>query len=1823
MGISLSYFILWLGLGLSFPARAALSINCILLQIRILHCFTRVKDFGLIIVALLRIASQVLAFLCVWLVLTIGFTGLFYGHFHNMYPSYDTWRETFITLILAALGDFEYDFNGGWWGPIILTTYIVFSGVSLLSCLIAVMTEVFERVQDHEDQEYSLIFAKEVVRLKWNEDSSLGALPAPLNIFSVAMFPLKFLQEMVSCNKGDDLNNDAGRKAELVVFIFGFKVVMFLPITMFIFLGTTIDFVKIHFGNILPSVQIAARCSWACQFPLMTYCGVHSVKDTDALANNNTESDQAPEKCACTEGTKKRALRISLRILYSLFIFPIVFGLMYFHLLVSPVLAFVTAILMSIPQTFWVFTTTFMSYREDFDEFEDGKRANENGQSKDPHWFFTRSSIREVEKRVEAQRLFKEKESKSLVELFGHEKQTFSIDEWVEAKVMSDEGEEKVMTTKVALPPRPKLLKKAGGDCLVPEVVTDWESNDKVKPLIIATKIRKRLEGKNAENPISESEKKGIEKFFIDVYGENHSDLFDTAKDGVFGKIPRAYLLATELEIYLETDHMASIELIEKRIKHISKPFTEDKLDRNRQKKMKAAGKTTGAMHHCCLPPLQPPKNAESAPLSGGGEGESGNGGDMARTTRPRAASAAEVQREDHIWDQELSSTVFRLIYFSISMTPDCNPLRFLNKISLAIKNVKDDYEGFPQAIDKMDSLLEKIQTRLVKGLSLQARMIQSMDESRLQQMLTEGAPTCIEIALDAENKSFLSHPNVERVVHREFIGELFDGLEATGSFFGGKIKSFFQNEDLVASNDIVYRHVSAKDDLRIFDTPVPIAGQDGLVKAKQVKIVHNNHEVFEDVPKQNMVHSYKRIENGEEYVDGAVCLLFKGSGIDGEVEGNKYADGEPLEKDTKVKAQFKGPGDQDFGRKWFDATVLNYNDQDKSYRLLYKKCTARRAADGTVVIDEATTYPIHATETVELASVPVKYMRLQDMSPIVLPETGCKFYELANGTGWVRIEKIEDSDVDDGGDPFIEYKQDEPMRIYSTKDMRTFKSKEAIVQAGTSFLVNAKNVQRDMGGFDWYELADGRGWVANRLPTENQDISRVRRKLREWIPFNALRIPPTLMPRPSWLLEVRGQRLQALIALVSHALQRPGAPSNGKLDGNFVYAVAKRLMISKEQVINVGKWIYSTSVHDHHKNKTNNGGRRCTCAFDLWYMINHTSLVQEWKALSLLAVEPARYLRSPAARYFLEFVFFALLMGFHYAAIDKWNDTLNESTSEFYALEAMLLAFVIGAFLNTYRETVDPLIIRTSGQQLDWPISIMYVVAYSFRFAQLSMAEKSSNRNFCRKAALYVLAANSALLSMRVITILGLSKTIGPMIEAFIKLLKAIAVFILLLAMLILGFGGFFSTWYGNCRNEEETVPRGYCMVTDDEEEPMVTLRGTALILVQATLGDFGISGLNSAGEDDDYVGCYNKRGCRTDLYSLLPKVIGPFMFVVYAMTATVTLLNLLVAVICELYSDEQDTARVSFMVNKVSHCIRLKWRDRVDFDENKERPQEWVKNKWTGLLSSMRSSSSGDGANSVIQNPQNRTEETKVAESAVDDQNTKLQSGEDQPLSGRKVYDPLGLLVLDALPPPLNLMGMLMLSTLRLLRQFNTDISEKYIIAIANQFQFYVFNGCMILLVLVVLEFAAASVILITMLTSVVSVTVIMVCAIFAGGMDPAGFVAPDVTTIWWVIPGVKFEDPHDKKLVYRGQADVWSQCKQSFRGCGAWLLSCGQNTAAAQEGACLKAISDCCYAAAVKWNTYVTRRGNPLVRCCAAWLLMRNCANLISLTEPRTRS
>ena len=94
-----------------------------------------------------------------------------------------------------------------------------------------------------------------------------------------------------------------------------------------------------------------------------------------------------------------------------------------------------------------------------------------------------------------------------------------------------------------------------------------------------------------------------------------------------------------------------------------------------------------------------------------------------------------------------------------------------------------------------------------------------------------------------------------------------------------------------------------------------------------------------------------------------------------------------------------------------------------------------------------------------------------------------------------------------------LTYKASEELKIFNRiqkecKDGYDFVEKENLLLQGEACIIIFRDGFTDYeGGFEHYELADGRGWIRNMLPTDDTKIGWFRRKIRQIVCFNALHI--------------------------------------------------------------------------------------------------------------------------------------------------------------------------------------------------------------------------------------------------------------------------------------------------------------------------------------------------------------------------------------------------------------------------------------------------------------------------------------------------------------------------------------------------------------------------------------------------------------------------------------------------------------------------------------------------------------------------------------------
>ena len=103
-----------------------------------------------------------------------------------------------LTLFSASLGDFSFDAIQKQYsvlGPILMILYLFVGAVMLLNLLIAILSAVYDRVQEGATKEFAFAKAQAVSMhgIYWNKKETSIPLPPPLNLITACLWPNSFL----------------------------------------------------------------------------------------------------------------------------------------------------------------------------------------------------------------------------------------------------------------------------------------------------------------------------------------------------------------------------------------------------------------------------------------------------------------------------------------------------------------------------------------------------------------------------------------------------------------------------------------------------------------------------------------------------------------------------------------------------------------------------------------------------------------------------------------------------------------------------------------------------------------------------------------------------------------------------------------------------------------------------------------------------------------------------------------------------------------------------------------------------------------------------------------------------------------------------------------------------------------------------------------------------------------------------------------------------------------------------------------------------------------------------------------------------------------------------------------------------------------------------------------------------------------------------------------------------------------------------------------------------------------------------------------------
>ena len=114
---------------------------------------------------------------------------------------FDSMFHSMLTLFSASMGDFSFDAirksetAPNWLGPTLMTLYLFIGAVMLLNLLIAILSDVYTRVNDSSKKEVSFTKAKTVseFRIFWNGNKTAIMLPPPLNLLTMPTTSVSWL----------------------------------------------------------------------------------------------------------------------------------------------------------------------------------------------------------------------------------------------------------------------------------------------------------------------------------------------------------------------------------------------------------------------------------------------------------------------------------------------------------------------------------------------------------------------------------------------------------------------------------------------------------------------------------------------------------------------------------------------------------------------------------------------------------------------------------------------------------------------------------------------------------------------------------------------------------------------------------------------------------------------------------------------------------------------------------------------------------------------------------------------------------------------------------------------------------------------------------------------------------------------------------------------------------------------------------------------------------------------------------------------------------------------------------------------------------------------------------------------------------------------------------------------------------------------------------------------------------------------------------------------------------------------------------------------
>ena len=155
------------------------------------------RNYGPFVRILFGVFWHVFTFFILIICITFLFAQCFCLFFKHSNDDFDLFYDSFIALFNTAFGQVEFNFTDlDIFGIFLLIFFTTLSNICLFNLIIAIVTNLFNKVEEKAEAENraKLILTHE--RIKWDEEYGLLILlPSPLNIISLILIPFLFLNK--------------------------------------------------------------------------------------------------------------------------------------------------------------------------------------------------------------------------------------------------------------------------------------------------------------------------------------------------------------------------------------------------------------------------------------------------------------------------------------------------------------------------------------------------------------------------------------------------------------------------------------------------------------------------------------------------------------------------------------------------------------------------------------------------------------------------------------------------------------------------------------------------------------------------------------------------------------------------------------------------------------------------------------------------------------------------------------------------------------------------------------------------------------------------------------------------------------------------------------------------------------------------------------------------------------------------------------------------------------------------------------------------------------------------------------------------------------------------------------------------------------------------------------------------------------------------------------------------------------------------------------------------------------------------------------------